>query len=187
MRTTFSLLALLLAAAPLAAQEAHPALVPLAPLIGETWKGTFDVNGDAVTDISRYEWAMNKQAIRNIHTLEGGAYGGETLIWASGDSLQFIYVTSGGFTTSGTGHIDASGALVVEEAVDGHAEIDRVRSTSRLNDDGTLVAVSEMRRNGTWEPSRRAVYVRAPEARLAPGYAPACTHGHTDHEHASGD
>ncbi|MEL6616165.1 MAG: hypothetical protein AAFQ43_10525, partial [Bacteroidota bacterium] len=164
MRWLLPLLALVLAATPVAAQEANPVLAPLEPLIGETWRGTFDVNGAAVTDVSRYEWAMNKQAIRNIHTLEGGAYGGETLIWASGDSLQFIYVTSGGFTTSGTGYIDETGALIVEEAVEGHAEIDRVRSTSRLNDDGTLVAVSEMRRGGTWEPSRRAVYTRAPEA-----------------------
>ena len=182
MRTALPLLVVLLAAAPLAAQEHHPALAPLAPLVGETWRGTFDVNGAAVTDVSRYEWAMKGQAIRNIHTLEGGSYGGETLIWPEGDSLTFIYVTSGGFTTSGTGHVDASGALVVEEVVEGHPEIDRVRSTSRLSDDGTLVAVSEMRRNGTWESSRRAVYARAPEARLAPGFAPACTHGHASGE-----
>ncbi|HIG75763.1 MAG TPA: hypothetical protein EYQ24_14640 [Bacteroidetes bacterium] len=167
----------ILVSAPTSAQEPNPALAPLAPLVGETWQGTFEADGQTVTDVSRWEWAMNRQALRNIHTLNGGAYGGETLIWAAGDSLQFLYVTSAGFTTSGTGHVTEDGALVVEEIVEGHPEIDRVRSTSRLTAEGTLATSTEMRRGGVWEPSRSAVYVRTPEARLAPGFAPACTDG----------
>ncbi|MEM6325625.1 MAG: hypothetical protein AAF791_00770 [Bacteroidota bacterium] len=159
------------------AQEPHPALAALAPLVGEPWQGTFENQGQTVTDLSRWEWAMNKQALRNIHALEGGAYGGETLIWAEADSLRFLYVTSGGFTTSGTGHVAEDGALVVDEVVSGHPEIDRARSTSRVNAEGHLETFTQMRRLGVWEDSRRVTYVRTPGATLPPGFAPECSGG----------
>ena len=176
MRFLLAALLIVLLSIPVQAQEPPSALAPLAPLVGDPWQGTLENDGQTITDVSRWEWAMNKQALRNIHALEGGSYGGETLIWAEGDSLRFIYVTSGGFTTSGTGHVTEDGALVVEEVVDGHPEIDRVRSTSRVNADGALESTTQMRRNGTWEHARDAVYVRAPEATLPPGFAPECSH-----------
>jgi len=159
-----------------AAQEWEPvaALAPLAPLVGAPWQGTFEQDGQAVTDVSRFEWAMRGHALRNVHTLAGGGYGGETLIWAEGDSLRFVYVTSGGFTTSGTGLVRDDGALVVEEAVEGHPEIDRVRSVSYVDAEGHLRTSTEMRRGGVWAPARAVTYVRAPGATLAAGYAPAC-------------
>ena len=172
-----ALAALVALAFPAAAQDWEPAeaLAPLAPLVGAPWQATFEQEGDWVTDVSRYEWAMRGQALRNVHTLEGGGYGGETLIWVEGDSLRFVYVTSGGFTTSGTGHVRADGALVVEEAVEGHPEIDRVRSVSHVDAEGRLQTVTEFRRGGrAWTPGRTATYERAPGAALAPGYAPAC-------------
>ncbi|PAP75614.1 hypothetical protein [Rubrivirga marina] len=171
------LLALLVSFAPtVAAQEWEPAeqLAPLAPLVGAPWRGTFEQDGQSVTDVSRFEWAMRGQALRNVHTLEGGGYGGETLIWAEGDSLRFVYVTSGGFSTSGTGSVRTDGALVVEEAVEGHPEIDRVRSVSLVDAEGRLQTITEFRRQGAWSPGRSVMYVRTPEAALAPGYAPAC-------------
>ena len=33
-----------------------------------------------VVDVSRYEVALNGQAVRNLHSINDGAYGGETLI-----------------------------------------------------------------------------------------------------------
>lgn len=169
-------LLLALLAPTLAAQSWPPdsALAALAPLVGEPWQATFEVDGQTVTDVSRYEWAMRGHALRNVHTLSDGGYGGETLIWAEDDSLRFVYVTSGGFTTSGAGIVREDGALVVEEAVAGHPEIDRVRSVSVVDADGQLQTITEMRRGGTWEPSRTATYVRTPSAVLAPGYAPSC-------------
>ena len=159
-----------------AAQEWEPVegLAALAPLVGAPWQGTFEQDGQTVTDVSRFEWAMRGHALRNVHTLEGGGYGGETLIWAEGDSLRFVYVTSGGFTTSGTGRVRDDGALVVEEAVEGHPEVDRVRSVSRVDAEGHLRTSTEMRSGGVWAPGRSVTYVRTPAAALAAGYAPAC-------------
>lgn len=152
-----------------------PALAALAPLVGETWQSTFESDGQTVTDVSRFEWAMRGHALRNIHALGGGAYGGETLVWAEGDSLRFVYVTSGGFTTSGSGFIRDDGALVAEEAVVGNEDgIDRVRSVSFVDADGLLQTVAEYRQRGEWSPGRTATYVRTPDAVLPPGYAPAC-------------
>lgn len=171
-------LTLLLASVPALAQPwaPVPALEALAPLVGDPWQSTFEVNGTEVTDVSRFEWAMRGHALRNIHANAEGTYGGETLFWAEGDSLRFLYVTSGGFTTSGTAHIRDNGALVAEEAVVGNPNgIDRVRSVSHVDADGRLHTAAEYRTNGIWSEGRSAVYTRQPDAILAPGYAPDCS------------
>ncbi|PYL41545.1 MAG: hypothetical protein DME29_10475, partial [Verrucomicrobia bacterium] len=59
-------------------------LEPLRPLLEKTWKGTFkDSKPDKPTvDVQRWERALNGQAIRILHSINDGAYGGETLlIW----------------------------------------------------------------------------------------------------------
>ena len=169
------LLSLLLAPAALAQGGVSPdsLLAPLAPLVGAPWRATFESDGRTVTDVSRFEWAVRGRALRNVHALADGSYGGETLIWADGDSLRFVYVTTGGFTTQGSGHVRDDGALVVLEDVAGHPEIDRVRSTSHVDAEGRLQTVTEFRRGGVWEEGRTATYLRAPDATLPPGFDPA--------------
>ncbi len=56
----------------------------LRPLLEKTWKGTFkDSKLDKPTvDVERWERALNGQAIRLLHSINDGAYCGETLlIW----------------------------------------------------------------------------------------------------------
>lgn len=170
------LLPFLLLALPASGQTApSPDLAALAPFVGAPWQSTFEVDGTEVTDVSRFEWAMNGRALRNIHANTAGTYGGETLIWADGDSLRFIYVTSAEFVTEGTAYVRDDGALVAEEVVTGNEDgIDRVRSVSYIGDDGRLYTEAAYRQNGTWGEGRSAVFERNPEAALPPGFAPAC-------------
>lgn len=180
MRTLW-IAALLALAAPASGQiawEPDPALAALAPLVGAPWQSTFETERGPSTDVSRFEWAMNGKALRNVHAVDGGTYGGETLIWASGDSLRFIYVTSGGFVTEGTAHVRDDGALVAEEVVTGHEDgIDRVRSVAHVDAEGRLHTEASFRTDGVWSVGRVAVYERAPDATLPPTFAPACTDG----------
>jgi len=84
--------------------DAH--LEPLRPLLEKTWKGTFkESKPDKPTvDVQRWERALNGQAIRILHSINDGAYGGETLlIWDEPRKIiSFYYFTTDGFMTTGT-------------------------------------------------------------------------------------
>ncbi|MEM9704230.1 MAG: hypothetical protein AAF907_17455, partial [Planctomycetota bacterium] len=58
-----------------------PQLEPLRPLIGKTWKGEFRQGpaGQTVVDIMRWERALNGSAVRTMHSINDGLYGGETI------------------------------------------------------------------------------------------------------------
>src|ERR1051325_4965018 len=57
-------------------------LEPLRPFIGKTWKGEFKSSTPekARFDISKWERALNGKAVRILHSVNDGEYGGETII-----------------------------------------------------------------------------------------------------------
>jgi len=81
-------------------------LEPLRPLLGKTWKGPFaNSKPDKPTvDVARWERALNGKAVRVLHSINDGVYGGETLIvWdPKKNVLESHYFTTAGFTTTGT-------------------------------------------------------------------------------------
>ena len=114
----------------------NPRFEPLRPLLGKTWKGVFPGSTAAkpVVDVSRFELALNGQAVRILHSINGGDYGGESLIvWDKAkDSLVFYYFTTAGFYTTGTLKAEAGG-FVAHEPVTGDADgITEVKSTSQV-------------------------------------------------------
>ncbi|MDX1418322.1 MAG: hypothetical protein R3181_00025 [Rubricoccaceae bacterium] len=180
MRPLTLALALLLAPAALA-QPAVPELERLAWLVG-TWVGSVDLGEDRQAhDVSTFSWAVGGHALRNVHAVGDGIYGGETLIWydRDADAYPFVYVTTGGFTTQGLLEIDDDGRLVGIEQVDGDEGgmadgIDAVRSSSALDDDGHLVVSVAYQRDGQWGPEAARVYERDPDASLPCTLDPAC-------------
>ena len=64
------------------AAELSERLAPLRPLVGKTWRGTFPEStpDKPIVDVSRFEVALNGQAVRNLHSINDGEYGGESLI-----------------------------------------------------------------------------------------------------------
>lgn len=136
---------------PAAEARAQDPFRPLYPLIGRTWRGT-GIGPDAVEDVVRWEWAVGGHAVRAVHAVNGGAYGGETLVFADEDSgdLIFHYFTSGGFHTTGTIRPEADGSLAIEETVHGLDGIESLRSVVRVADDGTYTSRGLVERDGAW-------------------------------------
>src|SRR2546422_6418074 len=68
------------AAADPSANLAKP-LEPLRPFLGKTWKGPFKSSTPEKPkyDIAKWERALNGQAVRILHSINDGEYGGETL------------------------------------------------------------------------------------------------------------
>jgi hypothetical protein len=166
--TTLLAAALLACASGAAAVDMNPHLAPLAPLVGKTWRGTVSPPGAAkpAVDVSRFELALNGQAVRNRHSIDDGAYGGETfIVWEEArQSLVYFYFTTAGFYTTGTMSVE-DGAIVSHEIVKGAAGgVAEVKATSRLLPDGRLHVKSRYLKNGQWEDGRETHYVEDPQA-----------------------
>jgi hypothetical protein len=153
-----------LALAPVAgAADLNPHLAPLAPLLGKTFRGVVSPPGAAnpAVDVQCFELALN-----NRHSVNDGAYGGETfIVWEEEKkSLVSYYFTTAGFYTVGTVSVE-DGAFVFHEVVKGSAGgVTEVKATSRLLPDGRLLVKSQHLKDGKWEDARETYYVEDPQA-----------------------
>ncbi|MEQ9504624.1 MAG: hypothetical protein RLO80_00035 [Hyphomonas sp.] len=134
---------------------------PLSGLAGKTWRSEPVDSAEAgPADISAWSWDLGGRVMVNRHALEDGSYGGVTYVYENGQtgSLDYVYVTSGGFHTSGSFELGEDGSWTAEEAVTGHETITRVRSTGRIMPDGRMAMTSEYFAKGDWLPGRDVVY-----------------------------
>ncbi len=133
----------------------------LTGLAGKTWRSE-PVAEDEVgpADISKWSWDLGGRVMVNRHALEDGSYGGVTYVYENGQtgSLDYVYVTSAGFHTTGSFVLGEDGSWTAEEAVTGHDTITRVRSTGRITPEGTMTMTSEYFAKGEWSPGRNVVY-----------------------------
>ena len=155
-------------AVPAATPNEH--LAPLAAHVGKIWRGEFtdSTPENPVVDVQRWEWALSGQAIRIQHSINDGAYGGESmLMWdRERERLVYFYFTTAGFYTTGTMVYD-DGAFVSYEEVTGSQDgTTAVRSTSIVLDDGRMHTQSEYLQGGEWVPGHEIYYVEDPEAKV---------------------
>lgn len=157
---------LLLAAAPKAEPASH--LAAFEPFVGKTWKGL--VNPDeGVHDVARWELALNGQAVRILHSVGDGVYGGETIVmWdREQESLVYYYFTTAGFYTHGTIRVDEEGRLHSREVVTGHeAGVSEAVAVQEVLPDGRLRVRTRILRGGEWEERGEVFYAEAPDAEV---------------------
>jgi hypothetical protein len=145
-------------------------LQPFKSYLNRTWKGTFigESGQPPMYDIARWERILNGQAIRMMHSVNKGIYGGETILFwdKSKKSLVYYYFTTAGFFTQGTMSV-AEGKWVAHEYVANNANgITEVRSTSEFRADGSMFTVAEFLQNGSWVPGHSIEYVEEPGAEM---------------------
>jgi hypothetical protein len=153
------------------AEEALAApLAPFAPFIGKTYRGTF-VNSTPekpMIDVQRWERILNGQAIRILHSINDGEYGGETImIWdPEKKSVIYYYFTTAGFYTTGTASFQ-DGRLISHEKVTGEGSgITEVRATGEILPDGRLHSKAEYLKNGEWTEGHELFYGVDPTAEV---------------------
>jgi hypothetical protein len=151
-------------------QALNPHLAPLEPLVGKTWKGTFKNSrpDKPVVDIEHWERALNGQAVRQVHSINNGAYGGETLfIWdEKKQAVAYYYFTTAGFMTTGTLQVK-DGHLVTSEQVSGDAGgVTEVRGTSEIQPDGKFHVKAEYLKNGQWAVGHEVTYEEDPTSEV---------------------
>lgn len=145
---------------PPSAQQVE-AFGPMTALVGKTWRSEPVEGGKpGPADIAKWSWDLGGRVIVTRHALEDGSYGGVTYIYENGQtgSLDYVYVTSAGFHTTGSFALNEDGSWTAEEAVTGHETITRVRSTGRITPDGHMAMTSEYYAKDIWSPGRNVVY-----------------------------
>ncbi len=147
----------------------HPQLEAFRPLLGQTWVGQFPnlPDGTPVEDVVRYERALNGMAVRSLHSLNNGMYGGETLFrWddAAG-KLVFHYFTTQGFVTKGEIRQNSDGSFTSIEVVEDPTKADgvtRVEAEFHIEPD-RLVVRSTYFRGEDSSPGHAAEYAPTPD------------------------
>jgi hypothetical protein len=147
-----------------------PHLEPLRPLLGRTWRGVFEGSppDKPVVDVMRWERALNGKAVRVLHSINAGEYGGETLFrWdEQAQAVRYHYFTTAGFMTAGVVTFEG-GKLVTHEVVSGSAgEATEVRGTSEILPGDEFRVQTEYLVDGEWQPGRVTTYSVDREAKV---------------------
>lgn len=143
-------------------------LASLAPFIG-TWKtvsGAVD-GSDNFTDVSKWEWVLKGRVVRITHSVNDGAYAGESLIHWDGQQGKIIYryVTTADFFTDGVITPTADGISVHEYVRGASSGPTETRSSYSIKD-GKIHAWSQFLTDGTWSEKSDVVYEPAPGAEV---------------------
>lgn len=141
---------------------------PLNPFIGKTWRGTLPESTaeKPMQDVSKWERVLNGQAIRIIHSVNDGEYGGETMIvWDSNaQELIYFYFTTAGFYTTGTIHVEGNRFTSTETVVGNASGVTQVKSTSEMLPDGRLHSKAQYLKDGNWVDGHEFFYIEDPSA-----------------------
>ena len=145
-------------------------LKQLEPYVGKTYRGEFanSTPEKPIVDVARWERAMNGQAVRILHSVNNGDYGGESIMmWdAKAENLTFWYFTTAGFHTTGTLQFEGK-KWITTEKVSGNANgVTEVKATSEPMPDGGYITKSEYFKDGKWEPGNERTYRVAPDAQV---------------------
>lgn len=142
-----------------------PQLTPLLPLVGRTFRGQLGPDG---VDVSRWERAMNGQAVRNLHSVNDGEYCGETIVYydRKQEAVLSFYFTSAGFYTLARLRFEPNRMLSREEVTGNKNGITEVEGTLELLPGGGYRTDSRYLQNGTWVPGHAGTYVEDPAAEV---------------------
>ena len=140
----------------------------LRPFLGRTWRGEMknSTPEKPVVDVARWERALNGQAVRVLHSINAGEYGGETLIFWSAEkkSLVYHYFTTAGFQTEGVATVDGTRITTSEKVLGNASGITEVKAVTELRADGAMAKTSEYLKDGKWVPGNAATYREDPKS-----------------------
>jgi hypothetical protein len=144
-------------------------LKDFAPFVGKTWRGEFknSTKEKPQFDVSRWEVALKGKAVRTIHSVNDGVYGGESIVmWdPAKKSLVSYYFTTAGFFTEATIEFK-DGKMLAREVVRGQQPgVSEVESVTEFVD-GKMRVKARFLKEGKWVDGHEITYVEAPEAEV---------------------
>ncbi|NHO88172.1 hypothetical protein G8768_14485 [Pseudoteredinibacter isoporae] len=143
-------------------------LEPFRGFVG-TWQASMTMGKDKppVLDVSHWQIALNGKALKIVHSVNDGDYGGESFIFwdKKSSSYKSFYFTTADFYTEATITLEADNKFSVIEKVASSGEglssgITKVKSTSEMKDGRILVSTSYYK-NGEWTKPESRVYIKS--------------------------
>ena len=145
-------------------------LKPFERYLGKTFKGEFatSTKEKPVFDVSHWERALNGRAIRIMHSVNDGEYGGESIItWdVKKNSLVSSYFTTDGFTTNAVLHFEGDKLISIEEVVGNKNGITKVKAIIEFLPNGDLRNSSKYFMNGAWVDGHEIYYKEDSKAKV---------------------
>ena len=145
-------------------------LKPFERYIGKTFKGEFSnsTKEKPVFDVSYWERILNGMAIRIMHSVNDGEYGGESIItWdAEKNSLVSSYFTTAGFTTNAVMHFEDGKLISIEDVVGNKNGITKVKAIIELLPNGDLRNSSKYFMNDVWVDGHEIYYKEDSSAKI---------------------
>jgi hypothetical protein len=134
----------------------------LMPCLNKTWKGIIvdSTSEKPMYDVSSWQRILNGQAVRILHSVNDGLYGGETLIYWDKEQQQVVYYyfTTAGFYTHGFMKVEDDKISCHEYVTGNQRGITEVRSNTRILADGKMEVLAEFLQNGKWIFGHKIVY-----------------------------
>ncbi len=145
-------------------------LKPFQAFISKTFKGEFanSTPEKPVYDISRWERALNGNAIRIMHSVNNGEYGGESIVmWdTKKESLVSWYFTTAGFYTQATLYFEDEKLISIEDVTGNENGITQVKAIIEFLPDGQLLNSAMYLMNGNWVDGHKIHYNETPDAQV---------------------
>ena len=145
-------------------------LKPFEPYFDKTFKGEFSNStpDKPVYDISRWERALNGNAVRIMHSVNKGEFGGESIVmWdRNKESLISWYFNTAGFYTQARLHFEDNKLISIENVTGNENGITQVKAIIELLPDGELVNSSKYLMNGNWVDGHKIYYKEVPDAKV---------------------
>ena len=144
-------------------------LKEFAPFVGKTWRGEFknSTKEKPQFDVSRWEVALKGKAVRTVHSVNDGVYGGESIvIWdPAKKALVSYYFTTAGFFTEATIEFK-DGKMLAREVVRGQQPgVSEVESVTEFVG-GQMRVKARFLKEGKWVDGHEITYVEAPGAEV---------------------
>ena len=137
------------------------------PYLG-TWYAVFEEKDGkpTVSDVAQWQRILNGKALKTVHSINDGAYGGESIIYWDKKKQKYVfyYFTTADFMTTGEIEILSENSFAAYEDVSGESQmskgISKVRSISVINKDKITVETSYLK-NGEWTTPQSRSYQRS--------------------------
>ena len=147
-----------------------PELEPFRPLLGKTYTARFATKeGQPPTsDVQRWERMLNGKGVRLVHSINDGAYGGETIFTydRAAKTIKYHYFTTAGFMTVGTLTFDGKSFTAHEKIKGTGTEVSEVKSETVIQPNGNLIVRTKMLRGAEWQDRDPVTYKETPKAKV---------------------
>lgn len=137
-------------------------LIEMKPFIGNTYKGNF-INSkkeNPMNDVLSFERALNGNAVKVIHSVNNGEFGGETMVmWnPEKEGLQSWYFTSAGSLTVQNVQIKKDTFISIENVERNQNGITKVKTIIEVLHGNQIKKRTKYLMNNLWKDGSETIY-----------------------------